>query len=76
MRHGRRTGDELPRAVMTGPSGSDFTGMLATAAGVVLVACAFRDAVGGRRLAVRLVFGALGILVIVQWLSRRQSTSA
>ncbi len=58
----------VPHAALTGSSGSDFTGIPATAAGVVLVALAFRDALRGRRLAIKLVFGALGVLLILQWL--------
>jgi fermentation-respiration switch protein FrsA (DUF1100 family) len=58
----------IPHAVITGPGDSDFTGILATAAGVVLIGYAFREALGGRRLAVKLVFGTVGVLVIAQWL--------
>ena len=58
----------IPHTVLTGASDSDFTGILATAAGVVLVGFAFRETLRGRRLAVKLVFGTLGVLVIVQWL--------
>jgi len=57
----------VPHAALTGASGSDVTGMLATAAGVVLVGFAFREALRDRRLAIQLVFGALGVFVIMQW---------
>ena len=58
----------VPRAVLTGASGSDYTGILAALAGVVLVGLAFREALRGRRLAVKLVLGTLGVYVIAQWL--------
>lgn len=58
----------VPHAVLTGPSHGDFTGILSTVAGVVLVGFAFREALRGRRLVVKLIFGAVGVLVIEQWL--------
>lgn len=58
----------VPQAVLTDSGGSDFTGILATAAGVALVALAFGEALRGRRLAIKLAFGTLGVLLILQWL--------
>jgi hypothetical protein len=51
----------VPHAVLTDASGSDFTGILATAAGIVLVAIAFREALRGRRTVIKLVVGAPAI---------------
>jgi uncharacterized protein len=58
----------VPHAVLTGIGGSDFTGIVATAAGIVLVGLAFREALRGRRVAVKLVIGTLCVYVIAQWL--------
>jgi hypothetical protein len=58
----------VPHAVLVGPGGSDYTGILATLAGFVLVWLAFRDALRGRRLAVKLLLGIPACAVIVQWL--------
>ena len=58
----------VPHAVLTGAGGSDFTGILATAAGVVLIALAFQEALRGRGLVIKLAFGALGVVLILQWL--------
>ncbi|MHB1837665.1 MAG: alpha/beta hydrolase [Solirubrobacteraceae bacterium] len=58
----------VAHAALTGASGSDFTGLAATAAGAVLVGIAFRNALSGRHLAVKLVAGVLGVVVIAQWL--------
>ena len=58
----------VPHAVLTGAGGGDFTGILATAAGIVLVALAFREALRGRRLVLKLLFGTLGVYMIAQWI--------
>ena len=58
----------VPHAALTGASGSDFTGIVATAAGAVLVGLAFREAVRGGRIVAKIIFGTLGVLVIAQWL--------
>jgi hypothetical protein len=58
----------VPHAMLTGASGSDYTGILATVAGIVLVGLAFREALRGRRVVVKLAFGALWDCVIGQWL--------
>ena len=58
----------VPHAALTGIGGGDLTGILATAAGIALVALAFRIALGGRRLPVKLALGAVACLVIAQWL--------
>jgi uncharacterized protein len=57
----------VPHAALTGIGGGDLTGILATAAGIALVALAFRIAMGGRRLLVKLALGAVACIVIVQW---------
>ena len=49
-------------------TGSDHTGMAATAAGIVLIGLAFRDALRGRRIAVKLVVAIPAFFVIAQWL--------
>lgn len=58
----------VPHAALSGASGSDFTGIVATVAGIVLVGLAFREAFRGRRVAVKLVVGTLCVYVIAQWL--------
>lgn len=58
----------VPHAVLRGVSVSVFTGMLATAAGLVLVVLGFREAIRGRRLVTKIAYGTLAILVAVQWL--------
>ena len=58
----------VPHALLTGPGGSDYTGMVATAAGVVLIVLAFRDALRGRRTAVKLMLAIPAALVMAQWL--------
>ena len=59
---------DVPHAVLTGASGSDYTGILFTAAGIVLVGLAFRIALRGRRVLVKLAFGIPACFVIAQWL--------
>lgn len=61
-------GTSVPHAVLAGARGGDLTGILATAAGIALVVLAFSIALQGRRLLVRLTFGALAFFVIAQWL--------
>jgi uncharacterized protein len=58
----------IPHAVLTGLSGGDLTGILATAAGIVLVGFSFREALRGRRLVFKFLFGTLGVYVLAQWL--------
>ena len=58
----------VPHAVLTGADGADYTGILATAAGIALVVLAFRIALRGRRLLVKLTFGIPACFVIAQWL--------
>ena len=58
----------VPHAVLTGLGGADVTGILATAAGVALVALAFWIALHGRRLFAKLAIGIVGFFVIAQWL--------
>jgi pimeloyl-ACP methyl ester carboxylesterase len=58
----------VPHAMLTGASGSDVTGIAAAATGLILVGLAFREALRGPRLVVRLVVGALAAFVIAQWL--------
>jgi uncharacterized protein len=58
----------VPHAVLTGARTSDYTGILATVAGIVLLGSAFWEALRGRRVAVKLVVGTLCVYVIAQWL--------
>ena len=58
----------VPHAVLTGIGGGDFTGILATAAGIALVVLAFWIGLRGRRLLVKLALGGLACFVIAQWL--------
>ena len=58
----------VPHAVLTGMSGSDLTGLVFTAAGVVLVGLAFLIALRGRRRAVAVPSAVVAGFVIVQWL--------
>lgn len=58
----------VPHAVLTGARASDYTGILATVAGIVLVGSAFWEALRGRRVVVKLVVGTLCVYVIAQWL--------
>ena len=58
----------VPHAVLTGPSGADYTGIVATAAGIALIGLAFRDGIRGRRTAVKLVMAIPAFFVIAQWL--------
>ena len=58
----------VPHALIAGPSGGDYSGLLLTAAGLILMALAFRTALHGRRLAVKLTLGVLCAFVIAQWL--------
>ena len=58
----------VPHAVLTGADGADYTGIPATAAGIALVVLAFRIALRGRRLLVKLAFGIPACFVIAQWL--------
>lgn len=57
----------VPHAGLTGAGDSDFTGILATVAGLVLVGVALREALHGRPLWAKLVFGTVTVLVIAQW---------
>lgn len=54
--------------MLTGPSGADYTGIVATAAGIALIGLAFRDGIRGRRTAVKLVMAIPAFFVIAQWL--------
>ncbi|MGZ4231396.1 MAG: alpha/beta hydrolase [Solirubrobacteraceae bacterium] len=58
----------VPHALLTGAGGSDYTGLLFTAAGIVLVGLAFGIALPGRRRVVRVALAVLAGVVIVQWL--------
>ncbi len=58
----------VPHAVLTGADGADYTGILATAAGIALVVLAFRIALRGRPLLVKVAFGIPACFVIAQWL--------
>ena len=58
----------VPHAVLTGISGGIYTGILATAAGIVLVVRSFREALNGRRRVVKLAVGVLAAALIAQWL--------
>ena len=58
----------VPHAVLTGARTSDYTGILATVAGIVLLGSAFWEGLRGRRVAVKLVVGTLCVYVIAQWL--------
>ncbi len=58
----------VPHAALTSIGGGDLTGILATAAGIALLALAFRIMLGGRRLPVKLALGAVACLAIAQWL--------
>ena len=58
----------VPHAALTGPGGSDYTGTVATAAGIVLIGLAFRDALRGRRTAVKVMLAIPAAFVIAQWL--------
>jgi fermentation-respiration switch protein FrsA (DUF1100 family) len=58
----------VPHAMLTGAAGGDFTGILATAAGIALMALAFRVALRGRRLLVKLALGVVACFVVGQWL--------
>jgi pimeloyl-ACP methyl ester carboxylesterase len=56
----------VPYALLPGPGGSDYTGMVATAAGIVLISLAFRDALRRRRTAVKLMLAIPAAFVIAQ----------
>jgi alpha-beta hydrolase superfamily lysophospholipase len=58
----------VPHAVLVGIGGSDYTGLLFTAAGIALVVVAFVVALRGRRLALKLLLGVAAVFVIAQWL--------
>jgi hypothetical protein len=58
----------VPHAVLSGMGGADVTGILATVAGIALVALAFWIALRGRRLMVKLAGGIIAVFVIAQWL--------
>jgi pimeloyl-ACP methyl ester carboxylesterase len=58
----------VPHAVLAGLGGADVTGILATAAGIVLVVLAFWIALHARRLAVKLAVAIPACFVIAQWL--------
>ena len=58
----------VPRALLTGAGGSDYTGLRLTAAGIVLVFLAFRIALRGRRRVTQVASAVLSSFVIVQWL--------
>jgi pimeloyl-ACP methyl ester carboxylesterase len=58
----------VPHAVLAGPGGADYTGIVATAAGIGLIGLAFRDAIRGRRPAVKLAVAIPAAFVIAQWL--------
>ena len=58
----------LPHAILAGPTAADILGVLIGAAGVAVVVMAFRRALKGRRLAVKLVVTVVAVFVIAQWL--------
>ncbi len=58
----------VPHAVLTGLGGADVTGILATVAGIALVALAFWIALRGRRRVAKLAGGIMALFVIAQWL--------
>jgi uncharacterized protein len=61
-------GTSVPHAILSGLGGAELTGILATAAGVVLVGQAFAIALAGRRLMTKLAVAIPVCLVILQWL--------
>ena len=58
----------MPHALLTGAGGSDYTGVLFTVAGIMLICLAFRTALCGRRRVAQVAFTVLGGFVVVQWL--------
>jgi uncharacterized protein len=58
----------VPHAALTGLSGADPTGIVATVAGITLVVLALRLALQGRRLMVKLALAIPACIVIAQWL--------
>ena len=58
----------LPHAILAGPSVGDVIGVLIGAVGVGVVLMAFRMAVAGRRLAVKVGLAVVAVFVVVQWL--------
>ena len=57
----------IPHAALTGASGSDYTGILATLAGLLLLGLAFHIGLRGRRLAVKLAVAVPTCFVVLQW---------
>ena len=58
----------VPHALLTGLGGSDYTGVLVTVAGIVLIGLAFRIALRGRRRVAQVASVVLSGFVMVQWL--------
>ncbi len=61
-------GGPLPHALLTGVTAGDILGILVGALGLTLVVLAFRVALRGRRLAVKLIVAVVAVFVIAQWL--------
>src|SRR5690349_1714826 len=57
----------VSHAALAGPAPADYTGAVATVAGLVLIGLAFKLALSGRRMAVKLLLGAVLAFALVEW---------